>query len=134
THATSVALQYQPYFLLPLICSVDSGDVEQERLHTLAQIFLEIDDKRVSPYSVHLQLYTYNEFTRERLARATAWLGPLQRFVNRKALGRLAVVQGYLHSREAPPILVSHATDSAGGPSRLTLRAQPADAVQSIVK
>ena len=30
-------------------------------LHTLSQIFLEIFDAKISPYSIHLQLYTYSD-------------------------------------------------------------------------
>jgi hypothetical protein len=49
------------YFLLPLLRLQGLAGVRTEALHTLAQLFLEIDDRTVSPYTIHLQTYTYND-------------------------------------------------------------------------
>jgi choline dehydrogenase-like flavoprotein len=128
------SLQFQPYFLLPLVAFESSGDVERERLHTLAQIFLELSDRRVSPHTVHLQVYTFNDLMRERVHGATAWLGPLQPAASRLLSGRLMAVQGYLHSSEAPPIRVTSAFEAESRRAQLTLTAEPDLHIHRIVK
>jgi choline dehydrogenase-like flavoprotein len=125
-------LQYQPYFLLPLLCGVGGPHPEEERLHTLAQIFLELDDRAVSPHLVHLQLYTYNRFIRDRVAAATAWLGPLRELAARPLVGRLAAIQGYLDSRDAPPIAVG-VSPREDGRSAIRLTAPPSGVVRATI-
>jgi choline dehydrogenase-like flavoprotein len=127
-----LALQYQPYFLLPLLCGGNPPRPEDEKLHTLSQIFLELDDRGVSSHGVHLQLYTYNEFIRERVARATAWLGPLRGLAFERLVGRLGAIQGYFDSREAPPIDVRVAQEPDGAVS-IALSAPPGGIVRKMV-
>src|SRR5258706_2133371 len=57
----SFSLRFQPYFLLPFVALDHTADVEHERLHTLAQIFIELVDAAVSSHTVHLQVYTFNQ-------------------------------------------------------------------------
>lgn len=98
----TLRLQYQPYFLLPLLTLHPVQDVVSERLHTLTQLYLELTDARVSTHPIHLQLYTYSHFIRERLTAIMRFLpGPLGRGLRRLAEGRLLAMQGYLDSREA---------------------------------
>ena len=100
-----VILKDSQYFLLPLLRLKGTAGVASDRLHTLSQIFLEIFDQAVSPYTVHLQTYTYNELFREPvLAKlgAAKSLFPVEAFV-----GRLLLFQGYLHSAHSPHIEVS---------------------------
>jgi choline dehydrogenase-like flavoprotein len=76
--------------------------VATERLHTLAQIFFEILDQSISPYTIHLQTYTYNELFRNPLVAA---LGRARHVFPQEAfLGRLLLFQGYLHSLQSPQI------------------------------
>lgn len=132
-YGRTLPLQFQPYFLLPMIALRGSGDIERERLHTLAQVFLEIDDADVSSRTVHLQMYTFNEYMRERLDRVTAWLGPISPLARRSIGGRLMAVQGYLHSAEAIPIQMTSHADAESGVGMLTLTAQPDPRVGDIV-
>src|SRR5262249_7871453 len=125
-------LQYQPYFLLPLLCGAGPRHPEDEKLHTLSQIFLELDDRRLSSYGVHLQLYTYNEFIRDRVTRATRWFGPLQDVAMDRLVGRLGAIQGYFDSREAPPIDVRVSQD-VDGTASITLTAPPSAVVRKMV-
>jgi len=99
-------LTYQPYFLLPMAMLDGVDGVEEERLHSLAQLFLELDDARVSPRRVHLQIYTYNTLIRDRVDALTGRFGPRGAQIRRAVTPRLAAVQGYLHSDEAPPIVL----------------------------
>ncbi len=100
-------LRYQPYFLLPLLALRGVRDAADERLHTLTQLYLELTDERISANPVHLQLYTYNHFIRERLERLRFLPDPLGASIRRLVEGRLLVMQGYLDSNEANGILVN---------------------------
>jgi choline dehydrogenase-like flavoprotein len=106
------------YYLLPLLQFHASPNVTSERLHTLAQAFLEIEDASISPHLVHLQIYGYNDLLADMLA---CKLGLLRRFVPRNMiLGRVLVIQGYLHSSHSGHISAVLTKDGAA--SRLNLR------------
>jgi ferredoxin len=99
------------YFLLPLLTFGRPAEDFQTDVHTLSQMFLEILDEEVSPFTVHLQLYTYSELFRESFL-ATA--GPLKSFAklfSTPFLSRLIMVQGYLHSSQSHRIRVQLQSD-----------------------
>lgn len=99
---TPVQIQDSQYFLLPLLRFTGTGNVTQEPLHTLSQLFFEIFDEAISPYTIHLQTYTYNDLYREPVM---AKLGPLKSvFPMESFLGRLLLFQGYLHSSHSGSI------------------------------
>lgn len=115
--ALDLPLASQPYFLLPMaMLDGGVGDVEGEALHTLAQLFVELDDPRVSRHGVHLQVYTYNSLIRDRVG---ALAGPLGAGPRRALTRRLVAVQGYLHSDEGAPVALRV------GPGSVSLRAAP---------
>jgi choline dehydrogenase-like flavoprotein len=89
------------YFLLPLLRYQKAKAVKSEPLHTLAQVFLEVLDPAIGPHTVHLQVYTYNELYRQQIRNM---LGPLAPAAERAVLGRLLLIQGYLHSDLSPGI------------------------------
>jgi hypothetical protein len=90
---TPVKIVDSQYFLLPLLRFRGISGVSKERLHTLAQLFLDILDESISPYTIHLQTYTYNDLFRKPVVIP---INPL--------LGRLLLFQGYLHSDHSPSI------------------------------
>ncbi len=132
--SVSLRLQYQPYFLLPLLGLDNAPDVASERLHTLAQLYFKIRDPQLSPYSAHLQLYTFNSFIRERLDRLRRWIGPLAPWVRRLVEGRLLVVQGYLDSAEAEGMEMCVNGVGTGTSPRLRLRAVPSARVNRHIR
>jgi choline dehydrogenase-like flavoprotein len=84
------------YYLYPMIQATAAPNVKTEDLHTLCQAFIEIKDVKVSPHTVHLQIYSYNDFLAQMLQEK---IGRLSRiFPHNMVLGRLLLVQGYLHS------------------------------------
>jgi choline dehydrogenase-like flavoprotein len=123
---TPIVLRYQPYFLLPLLASASASEVESEALHTLAQVFVEIDNRAVSPHIVHLQFYTYNSFIGQRVRAVARWLGPFSPSARRWLTARLLAVQGYLHSRTSDGISLT--ARRGQGRARLELHAGPAPA------
>jgi choline dehydrogenase-like flavoprotein len=116
-----LSMQFQPYFLLPLLALKDVPNVETERLHTLAQVYLELMDPAVSKHVVHLQVYTYNTLMREHLSAASRFAPKM--LTERLFLGRLLAIQGYFHSSEVDGITVSAQADASRGRARLSLRA-----------
>jgi choline dehydrogenase-like flavoprotein len=106
-YARPVTLRDSQYFLFPLLRYTGQAGVRREALHTLAQIFLEIQDPEVSPHTVHLQVYTYNDLyagaMRKTFGRASRLAEPAMGFL----LSRLILMQGYLHSDHSPTIAIS---------------------------
>jgi choline dehydrogenase-like flavoprotein len=93
------------HFTFPLLQAVGSPNVAHERLHTLSQAFLDITDDEISPYTVHLQVYGYNDILTDILRHK---LGPLYEYSPKNALlGRFLLVKGYLHSAHSPRIIAT---------------------------
>ena len=84
------------YFLLPMLRLASVPGFREGDLHTLAQLFVEVLDPELSPFTIHLQTYTFNDLFEQPIAKM---LGPLARvFPWRAFLQRLYLFQGYLHS------------------------------------
>jgi choline dehydrogenase-like flavoprotein len=92
------------YFMVPLVTLRAAHVGAATQGNTLAQVFLELEDRSVSAHTVHLQIYTFNDLMPAALAARL----PLSRITLERALqplfGRLLVAQGYLHSSESPGI------------------------------
>jgi choline dehydrogenase-like flavoprotein len=93
-------LRDSQYFLFPIILARRVRDVQTEALHTLSQVFLELNHPRISRRSVHLQIYTYSDLIAGAVRQS---LGPLKMFT-KQTLERLIIVQGYLHSDDSATI------------------------------
>jgi nucleoside-diphosphate-sugar epimerase/ferredoxin len=121
----SVPLLNSQYFLFPLLRSERTPGAVSEELHSLAQVFLEISDSELSPHTVHLQCYTYNDLFRKALQQplgSLAKLLPLEPIVE-----RLLLVQGYLHSNHSTPMHLTLRRDS------LELSGQPDAHIRGII-
>lgn len=96
-----VRLQDSQYFLLPLALFRGAGAAADEKLHAMAQLFLELRDESVSPFTVHMQVYTYNALmagaVRQRLG---SLLEPLAQLGD----AHFVLIQGYLHSKHSGAI------------------------------
>lgn len=101
-----IDMKVSEYFLIPLLQWARAKNVTQEKLHTLAQLFLEVIDPQISDHIVHMQLYSYSELFRMTLERVYKLIGPLSKLVDSQFLGRLMVIQGYLHSAESSKIRI----------------------------
>ncbi len=87
------------HFFLPLLHRWrPDGRPQTDPHHTLAEVFIEMDDPAVSPFLTHTQIYGWNEFyAREMIAKHGKKLpgsAPLLRALSR----RLMVAQTFLHS------------------------------------
>jgi choline dehydrogenase-like flavoprotein len=117
-----VRLKDSQYFLIPLALTRSAGDVRREALHTLSQLFMEIFDSQISPHSIHLQVYSYNDLISQAVRKTFGPMaGPLE-FLARSLERRLLIVQGYLHSDHSSRIAL---TLERGSPDRMQLKAEP---------
>jgi choline dehydrogenase-like flavoprotein len=113
------------YFLLPLMRYRGQPEALREKLHTLAQVFIEVSDPAIGSRRAHLQVYTYNELLREEMARM---MGPLRGalpMIQRGVLGRLLLIQGYLHSDLSARIRIVLKRGAGGAAASLDLAGEP---------
>lgn len=113
----SVDIADSQYYVFPLLQLHGAPDISRERLYTLAQVFLEISDTTVSPHSVHLQIYGYNDLLADMLKHKLGLLWPY--VPHELLLGRLLLVQGFLHSDHSGRIRAT--LRQQGGRPRLEL-------------
>jgi uncharacterized protein YbjT (DUF2867 family) len=113
-----VQMKDSQYFLLPMLRKRSISPFHRKDLHTLAQLFVEIIDAGVSPYTVHLQGYTYNELFEQPVAKM---LGPLRTvFPSDAFFSRLFLFQGYLHSRHSQTVSLALQKSAEGETLRVT--------------
>ena len=116
-----VRLKDSQYYLLPLLLARGGGGVQHESLHTLSQLFIEIIDDRITPRSVHLQLYSYNDLIGQAVRQAFGPAAGVMEWLARALERRLLIVQGYLHSDHSSKIAIRL---KKGEPDRLQLQAE----------
>jgi ferredoxin len=111
-------VQQSDIFTIPILRYRSTPDIERERINTLCQTVVDIDDPSICTRSVQLQLYGYNDLYSQILARRSgAFARPLAP-VLRAVSARLLVAFGYLHSDVSSPIWLTR-TDSSNGRLRL---------------
>lgn len=93
-----VLLKDSQYFIYPMLRLTKPVNVESERMHTTSQLFLEIDDPRISDHLVHLQVYGYSTFLHHELNRSFLKWPLWSRLFRKHFLGRLMIAQGFIHS------------------------------------
>jgi choline dehydrogenase-like flavoprotein len=127
-----LVLRDSQYYMFPMLRYEATREYDTASVHTLAQVFLEILDPAVSPYSVHVQLYSYNDLYQRVFANM---LGPMHRRLPLGALlSRMWIAQGYLHSSLSPGISTVLTKPSASRPSRLLLQATRSPRTRSHVR
>jgi choline dehydrogenase-like flavoprotein len=109
------------YFLVPFLRYRKTGRPRSDRLHTLAQAFLEINDPAISSNSIHLQTYTYNDLYLGAMKNLFGPAFPLLKPVIHAVVDRMFVMQGYLHSDLSPTAKVTLKRPSDSRPGQLVL-------------
>lgn len=120
-HDRTVYLRDSQYFMLPLLRFAAEPHVRRGALHALAQLFVEIDDATVSPNTVHLQIYGYNDLYDVTFQRMLGRAHTLLRIPVDQVVNRMLVIQGYLHSDESPRIAATLGRSANGAPAPLHL-------------
>jgi choline dehydrogenase-like flavoprotein len=120
------------WFLLPLLRYKRLSNVASEDLHTLSQVFIELSDSSLSRNMIHLQVYTYNDMYASVLKNALGKMYSLFKLPVKEVLGRLIVMQGYLHSNSSSIMSVKLTADREK--NKMVLEAVPRDSVQKVMK
>ena len=102
---------------------------DRGRFHTLPQAFVEIDRPEVSPFLVHSQLYTWNEFFPRDLIENYASKLPGSAPLFTALARRLIVAQMFLHSDHSHRMPLRLAADG-----RLQARLNANPAMESVLK
>jgi choline dehydrogenase-like flavoprotein len=89
------------YFMIPLLTERAAPVAAADQGNTLAQAFLELEDESISRHTIHMQIYTYNDLMLGTLASRLPLAPETLERATRPLLGRLVVIQGYLHSSES---------------------------------
>ncbi|HEU5075118.1 MAG TPA: GMC oxidoreductase [Polyangiaceae bacterium] len=126
-----VYLKDSQYYLFPLLLARRSGDVRSEAMHTLSQMFIEIFDEAITPRSVHLQVYSYNDLVGQAVRGAFGPLARLLEWLARALEDRMLIVQGYLHSDHSSKIGITLTRDE---PDRLRLQASLNPEVRPMIR
>jgi len=100
-YETPVELKDSQYFLFPILSIKGNPEALKEAAYTLSQLFVEIQDDEISPNTVHLQFYTYNDIITKTLEHKFWFLPLLRKPLIRMLEHRIIIVQGYLHSRHS---------------------------------
>ncbi|MEI8341946.1 MAG: GMC oxidoreductase [Verrucomicrobiota bacterium] len=109
-----VTLLDSQYFIYPLLRLKGTDRVENERMHTTSQLFMELSDPSISRHLVHLQIYGYSSFLHSELNRTfLKWLLHINAF-RRWFLGRLMIVQGFVHSKDSGTVRLILRKDASG--------------------
>ncbi len=104
----SLVIKDSAYGLVPFLRYQRTSGVEEEQLHTLPQMFMEVDVPEVSARNVHLQWYSYNDFYREELRKKLGvFFNLLPNFVPRQFVERMWSIQAFLHSDDSPDLRLS---------------------------
>jgi choline dehydrogenase-like flavoprotein len=116
------------YFIFPLLLARRARGARNEAAYTLSQLFIELNNPQISPRTVHVQIYTFNEIVAEAIRKS---LGPLKCFAP-PLEERVLVGQGYLHSDDSPEIEMTLKRD--GERDYLQLRVHENPKTHRIVK
>jgi choline dehydrogenase-like flavoprotein len=101
-------------FLVPTLRYEGVPAVADEQLYTLSQIFVELMKPSISPKTIHMQVYSYNDWYVTAIKRRIGALFTLARPGLTALLSRLMAVQGYLPSELSPQIKATLRRAGAG--------------------
>jgi len=126
-----VVLKDSQYFLFHLLRYRSAADVTKESLHTLAQLYIEIFDKKIDNNSVHLQLYTYSDLYETALKSMLKSMYGIFKKPLSALKSRLIIGQGYIHSNSSPTISVKL---EKGAPGKLIMEKNEDKHISSKIK
>jgi choline dehydrogenase-like flavoprotein len=95
---TPIRIRHSDIFTLPVMRHRSTEGIFGERLHTLCQLFMEIEDPAAGIPPVHLQWYGYNDRYPRILRERAGWAGVIALPAFRPAHARLFTVFGYIPS------------------------------------
>lgn len=112
--AIALRVQQSDIFTIPMLRYRSTPNVSQERIHTLCQMVVEINDASICPHSVQLQLYGYNDLYSQILARRVGPLSLPLKPLLRAVSDRLVVAFGYVHSDISSRVWITRTESNKG--------------------
>lgn len=112
------------YFIFPFFRFSRTPAVDTEPLSSLVQAFMEIDDSRVSPHLVHVEVFSYSDFLKRALMATPLRFLLWNRWMQSQLFGRLLVLQCFLHSDQSARLTLRLTRDPQGRP-KLDLQGAP---------
>lgn len=110
-----VSLLEAAYYTLPLVTRQRPARVGRGLSgNTLAQIFLELDDREISAHLVHVQVYGYSDLMLRAVAARSHLPERVAMRLLQPLLGRLLFAGGYLHSDDSPRMSAQLIQEDAG--------------------
>lgn len=100
-----VVIRHSEHFQVPIVRKERIEGVCSEKMHTLAQVFLDLIDDEVCKRTVHMQIYTYNDLYAKVLRKMAGPLGVAAGPFIDHLLSRLLIIKGYLHSDYSSSLL-----------------------------
>lgn len=100
-------LQDSQYFVIPMMTSRAAPVSVAAQGNTLAQVFVEFEDTRIAKHAMHLQIYGYNDIMLSAVAKRLPLQAARLERALRPLLGRLVVIQGFLHSADSPGLTIA---------------------------
>jgi choline dehydrogenase-like flavoprotein len=122
------------YFIFPFFRFFRTPGVDREPLHSLVQAFLEIDDPRVSPHLVHVEVFSYSDFLKRALMATPLRFAVPTRWMQAQMFDRLLVLQCFLHSDDSSRLTITLRRDPQGRPKLEAIPAVAQNARRSAIK
>jgi choline dehydrogenase-like flavoprotein len=104
-------MQDSQYFVIPMLTRHAATVSVATQGNTLAQVFAELDGGHVSKHALHLQIYGYNDIMLAALTKRLPLPAATLERISQAALGRLVVIQGFLHSADSPGLTIDYRGD-----------------------
>ena len=90
------------YFILPAFLLKGFKYNIRENINSLSQLFIEINNNKISKKTSHLQIYTYNDLVEDYVEKKYPLLYKIIfPFIKNTLKNRIIFIQGYLHSDES---------------------------------
>ena len=100
-----IKLYETSYFIAPFFTYSSKIKADLKKGHTtLTQLFIELNDPKISANTIHLQIYPYNEMLLERIKQMFGKLYFLFAPFVKWLLAKTVIIQGFLHSNDGIPI------------------------------
>jgi choline dehydrogenase-like flavoprotein len=128
-----VEVKDSQYFLFPLLSLKGTKEAVDEATYTLSQLFIEIEDKALSPHAIHLQVYSYNDVITKTLEQKFRFLSFLRKPIIGFLQHRIIIVQGFLHSQHSGTTRLNLSRDPATMKERFTAEGMPSAEAKKIV-
>ena len=117
-----VVMKDSQYFIYPFLRWPLTRGVEDEPLHTLSQLYMEIRDPKISRHLIHLEVFSFSDYLKRALLQTPLRFVLANPWVAEQFFGRVLIMQGFLHSEDSRTFSVSLQSGGDGRP-RLHLEA-----------